>query len=334
MKDAHLQGIVNKKPDKQAVTEEEEERMWESGQFGTSSAKSLINTVYFYNGKLFGLRAAEHRSLRLRDITIGSNFLHFRENISKTFHGGIKDLKKKPKDIKHFCHKEGEEGHEHCLIVIYSKYYDMAVNLGTSVRENAFYFHPHSTKLALKKSVIGIHSLNKILPSLCEAIGAPRKTAHCLRVTCASSLFQNNVEEKLIRERTGHVSNAIFQYEKSSNEQQENVSSILGPATKKRRVDEVECPMNVRDKSINAAHSSNVIPSVINVEEETDEEEIPDFDLVDGNFWDDLFKVNPSPNQHRQDGELNNRGRTAEAKQNMSNVVIRNCNVTINNYSV
>ena len=49
--------------------------------------------------------------------------------------------------------------------------------------------------------------MNSILPNLCKAAGIKRKTAHCLRVTCVSNLFNSGVEEKLIRERTGHRSN-------------------------------------------------------------------------------------------------------------------------------
>ena len=44
-----------------------------------------------------------------------------------------------------------------------------------------------------------------------------------------AALFQNLVEEKLNRERTGHRSNAIFKYEKPSLEQQRIVGDILGP---------------------------------------------------------------------------------------------------------
>ena len=42
-------------------------------------------------------------------------------------------------------------------------------------------------------------------------------------------LFQNSVEEKLIRERTGHRSNALFKYEKPNLDQQRKVGEILGP---------------------------------------------------------------------------------------------------------
>ena len=77
--------------------------------------------------------------------------------------------------------------------------------------------------------MVGVNKLNEILPQLCESAGLSRKTSHCLRVTCASRLFQSNVQEKLIRERTGHRSNALLGYEKKSDEQELKVSNVLGP---------------------------------------------------------------------------------------------------------
>ena len=55
-------------------------------------------------------------------------------------------------------------------------------------------------------------------------------TGRCLRVTCASSLFNAGVEEKLIRERTGHR-DSLFKYEKPRKEKITEVSSVLGPGT-------------------------------------------------------------------------------------------------------
>ena len=79
-----------------------------------STAKSLLNTVYFYNGKLFRLRGGEHRSLVLTNFEVGFNFVKFEENSCKTFHGGLTDLKYIPKVVKHICHPLGER-HERSL---------------------------------------------------------------------------------------------------------------------------------------------------------------------------------------------------------------------------
>ena len=62
-----------------------------------------------------------------------------------------------------------------------------------------------------EKSQIGLDTLNTILlEELCARAGLPRKTSHCLRITCATSLFQNSVEKKIARQRTGHTSNALL----------------------------------------------------------------------------------------------------------------------------
>ena len=45
------------------VTTEEERKFWEMNLLGTSSAKSLLYTVYFYNGKIFGLMLRSTREL-------------------------------------------------------------------------------------------------------------------------------------------------------------------------------------------------------------------------------------------------------------------------------
>ena len=50
-----------------------------------------------------------------------------------------------------------------------------------------------------------------------------------MRVTCATNLFQNGVEEKIIRERTGHRSNALMRYEHPTEKQMVKVSAALTP---------------------------------------------------------------------------------------------------------
>ena len=123
--------LQTKKEEKEAVIDEDEEKFWSAGLFVSGTAKQLLDTIYFYNGKIFGLRGGEHRKTCVTNFSLGPNVeLYFAE--------------------------------------------------------------------------------------LCKAAGIKRKPVHCFRVTCVCKLFNRGVEEKLIRERTGHRSNALFVHGKTS----------------------------------------------------------------------------------------------------------------------
>ena len=117
MKDCTRAGVAlqTKREEKEAVSDEDEELFWRNRLLGQSTAKSLQNSIYFYNGKTFGLRGGEHRNLSLINFELGSNYIKFEENLCKTFHGGITDLKYVPKTIMHICHEVGEK-HERCIL--------------------------------------------------------------------------------------------------------------------------------------------------------------------------------------------------------------------------
>ena len=54
---------------------------------------------------------------------------------------------------------------------------------------------------------VGRNELNKMVQKMCADAGiSGKKTNHSLRATGASQLFQANVPEKVIQERTGHRS--------------------------------------------------------------------------------------------------------------------------------
>ena len=75
-------------------------------------------------------------------------------------------------------------------------------------------------RFEFKNIPLGIHSLNKIVPFLSKSAGLEKRTSHCLRVTCASRLFNEIEKEELIRSRTGHTSDALFRYERASLQQE------------------------------------------------------------------------------------------------------------------
>ena len=98
------------------------------------------------------------------------------------------------------------------------------------MRLQRFTLKPNSKRFAFNKQAVGINKLHGILPPMCKVTGFKPKSSHCLRVTCASALFNTGVEEKkLIRDRTGHRSNALFKYEKASEMKSTVVSDILAP---------------------------------------------------------------------------------------------------------
>ena len=62
MKDATKCGVAqaSKRAAKAEITEEEV-KLWDMKLLGSYSAESLLHIVYYFNGKLFGLRAGKHR---------------------------------------------------------------------------------------------------------------------------------------------------------------------------------------------------------------------------------------------------------------------------------
>lgn len=56
---------------------------------------------------------------------------------------------------------------------------------------------------------------------------------HSGKRTCATSLYNSGVDEQLIMERTGHRSDAVRKYKRTSTSQQNEVSKLLDPPTKK-----------------------------------------------------------------------------------------------------
>ena len=93
-------------------------------------------------------------------------------------------------------------------------------------------FDPYPTttgQSVVYKTPIGIHTIQKTIPRVCMIAGAGRfKTNHSLRVTAASRLYQEGLDEQLIMERIGHRSlDGVRAYKQTSREQQELVLAAL-----------------------------------------------------------------------------------------------------------
>ena len=75
------------KEEKEFVAAEEERKFLEMNLLGTSSAKPLLYTAYYYNGKIFGLRGGDHTNIVVNIFELGYNFIkfNFKKNLVKHF---------------------------------------------------------------------------------------------------------------------------------------------------------------------------------------------------------------------------------------------------------
>ncbi len=63
MKQLHSSGIGSTKKQADPITPRKEAKLWETEKLGGRTATSILNTVFYFNCKLFGLRGFdEHRS--------------------------------------------------------------------------------------------------------------------------------------------------------------------------------------------------------------------------------------------------------------------------------
>lgn len=190
--------LKTRRVEKVGISADEEKMLWEKSLLGCQMAETLVNTIYSYNGKRFGIRVKEHSNLRYGNIKIvDSNSIVFDESHSKTFHGVLKNLQCTPCVIKHVCSMVENLDHFPCIVNCHSLYLDKIRSLAKEI--DAFYFKPHPNEFIYIKVPIGIHTLNMILPdkSYVKA-GLPRKMSHNLRVTCATRLKRGSLEREQV----------------------------------------------------------------------------------------------------------------------------------------
>ena len=151
----------------------------------------------------------EHRSLKvsqLKRTTIPDQYT-YHENVSKTCNGSFKQLHVKSKVVPVFaCPEAGEK----CPVHILDLYLSKLPKEGT---QDVFYLRPLE-KIPLDPSLpwcasvpVGRDTLHKKMSTMCKQAGVQgHKTNHSLRATSATRMYEKNIPEKIIQERTGHRS--------------------------------------------------------------------------------------------------------------------------------
>ena len=161
------------------------------------------------------------------DSENGLKYLEYRESSSKNHQGGIRDLKHQPKICRANANTENPE---QCVVSLFEKY--VSLHPDSDVRcLSDFYLHPLASvnKLGVGYSVQpqGIHAIEHTVACLCKEGGIPGyKTNHSLRAMTATRMFASGLDKHLICECTGHSSNAVRNYKRTSSEQMVAITNV------------------------------------------------------------------------------------------------------------
>ena len=205
------------------------------GMLGLDNPDQLISTVIFFMGKGFALRAGkEHRALRglgfssqLKFMTDpdGVIFLRYMEDVGlKTNRGGLQHCRIDMKTVDLYAASNADR----CPLRAIIKYMSLVSKTRTCP---AFYLQPQRPffgKAWYMNRPTGINHLCNTVHDLCVSAGLPgHYTNHSLCSTATTKLYQNNLDQQLIMEITGHRSLAVQTYKRTSQRQQKMRASAF-----------------------------------------------------------------------------------------------------------
>ena len=181
-----------------------------------------------YNTALLG--GQEHRNLRHLNSQLsvhtdkdGGKFLRYSEDVSKANQGELKHRKIKPKVVD--AH-ENKATLSRCIVRLYEKYLQ---HCPTHWATDAFYLRPVANPknhVWCTAQQLGRHKLSCVVSDLCEAAGGHHAN-HSLRASAATRMYDSEVDEQLICEVTGHRSNAVRGYKRTSDALKRKVNCVV-----------------------------------------------------------------------------------------------------------
>ena len=231
-----------------------ESKMWETNVLGEDTPDKLRDTVLYLLGVNCALRAGdEHYNLRrpggctssqlsFELNEFGIRCLVYREDsVTKTNKGGLRDMKKERKIVW----IKPNSDLTRCPVRIIEKYLNLLPLTGVKPNLYLQSLKWPRPNIWYNTVPVGINSIRKVVGSLLKDVGLDGYfTNHSLRRTCATRLFQAGEDVKLIKEVTGHISDAVTKYQETSDAQRMHVSSVIQGDVKPIKLSEAE-PMEV-----------------------------------------------------------------------------------------
>ncbi len=142
----------------------------------------------------------------------GVEFLEYQEDLrTKTNQGGLTGCKITPKVVRAYGHSNIERN----IVHLYKKYVSL---LPQDRKSSALYKYSlargrRSGHTWYCDKPLGINTVTKTVKNMMSKLGASgRFTNHSLRVSVATRMFGSGIEEQIVKERTGHRSDAVRAY--------------------------------------------------------------------------------------------------------------------------
>ena len=235
MKDRAARGIGNSVRKAQVLTFTDEDLLWSLGLLGSHNPQALLDTVIVKLGLTCALRAGkEQRSLRsipfrsqfqLLHDSEGNIFLRYSEDIGlKCNKGGLKHRNIECKSVDVHCISDIDR----CPVRLFMAYLS---KLPKNRVTEALYLQPRkkfNAKLWYFDKPVGENTLRDTVKNLCKSAGLPGYyTNHSLRSSSVTRMYHSGVEEQVIQEITGHRSNAVRSYKRTSQLQRKFASQAI-----------------------------------------------------------------------------------------------------------
>ncbi len=207
-------GVVQKAS---VISETDEEKMWKDGVLGEDEPDKLRDTVLYLLGISCALRGGqEHRNLRCApydpQVTVcsdsnGEKYLLYCEDArTKANQGGLTGWRHESKTVKVY----GNSDTRRDVVWLFQKYVSL---LPKNPKSLALYKYglrsPKSPVTWYADKPVGVNILKKNVSCLTAGAGlCGCFTNHSLRATAATRLFHKGFDEQVIKEVTGHRSDA------------------------------------------------------------------------------------------------------------------------------
>ena len=206
-KELKAQGKGNKPNRADAMTGDEEEKLWEEGVLGDDDPYTLQNSLYYIQGKCYGLRGShEARQLAWWDMQLlcdqrGREYLEWNERLTKTRAG-------QDGAVRSFTPKiwENTTNKARCPIELYKKFASHR-SPEALCPETPFYLTVNTKRAKgaqvwYKNMQMGEKMMGLIVKKMCQKAGIKgRKTNHSIRKTMCTSLIQSGVSPLLVQQQ-------------------------------------------------------------------------------------------------------------------------------------